>query len=173
MFALELDPELVLGELPLGEVGDGHVDQRLGRGRVDRPALRPVPGEHLLAPHQQVLEANRIADLAGEPDHGLECLLARVAGARAAESVALDEQDRIDGLATRLGTFGQILYAVSPKVVDQVMNTAYNIFPDSKAAKGDKKPSDGGKPEERAPEKDQEMSTEAIAMAYLMRGVHF
>jgi len=81
--------------------------------------------------------------------------------------------DKPKRLATRLGTFGQILYSISPKVVDQVMNTAYNIFPDSKAAKGDKKPSDGGKPEERAPEKDQEMSTEAIAMAYLMRGVHF
>jgi hypothetical protein len=53
------------------------------------------------------------------------------------------------------------------------MNTAYNIFPDSKAAKGEKKPSaeaagDGAK--EKEPE---EMSTEAIAMAYLMRGVHF
>ena len=85
--------------------------------------------------------------------------------------------DKPKRLATRLGTFGQILYAVSPKVVDQIMNTAYNIFPDSKAAKGEKKPSaeadgagarDGGGAKEQ-----QEMSTEAIAMAYLMRGVHF
>ena len=81
--------------------------------------------------------------------------------------------DKPKRLATRLGTFGQVLYAISPKVVDQVMNTAYNIFPDSKAAKGEKKPSADGKPEERKPEKDQQMSTEAIAMAYLMRGVHF
>jgi thioester reductase-like protein len=84
--------------------------------------------------------------------------------------------DKPKRLATRLGTFGQVLYAVSPKVVDQVMNTAYNIFPDSKAAKGDKKAvsdgdGDGKKPEKS--EKKQEMSTEAIAMAYLMRGVHF
>src|ERR687885_1303556 len=83
--------------------------------------------------------------------------------------------DKPKRLATRLGTFGQVLYAVSPKIVDQVMNTAYNIFPDSKAAKGEKKPSaeaDGGG--DRKPEKrDSEMSTEAIAMAYLMRGVHF
>jgi short-subunit dehydrogenase len=83
--------------------------------------------------------------------------------------------DKPKRLATRLGTFGQVLYAVSPKVVDQVMNTAYNIFPDSKAAKGDKKKElpegkDGKEPEK---EKGQEMSTEAIAMAYLMRGVHF
>jgi NAD(P)-dependent dehydrogenase (short-subunit alcohol dehydrogenase family) len=85
--------------------------------------------------------------------------------------------DKPKRLATRLGTFGQILYAVSPKIVDQIMNTAYNIFPDSKAAKGEKKPSaeasgDGDGAPARKDEK-QEMSTEAIAMAYLMRGVHF
>jgi short-subunit dehydrogenase len=67
--------------------------------------------------------------------------------------------------ASRLGTFGEILYAVSPKSVDRIMNQAYKIFPDSKAAKGEKKDGDS--------EKKQEMSTEAIAMAYLMRGVHF
>jgi hypothetical protein len=87
--------------------------------------------------------------------------------------------DKPKRLATRLGTFGQILYAVSPKIVDQVMNTAYNIFPDSKAAKGDKKPSSeaggqsGDGDGDRAKGEKQEMSTEAIAMAYLMRGVHF
>jgi short-subunit dehydrogenase len=88
--------------------------------------------------------------------------------------------DKPKRLATRLGTFGQILYAVSPKIVDQVMNTAYNIFPDSKAAKGDKKSSsdgkgdgDGGGGGDRGKDEKQEMSTEAIAMAYLMRGVHF
>ncbi|HEX2135240.1 MAG TPA: hypothetical protein VHG30_04940, partial [Microvirga sp.] len=76
------------------------------------------------------------------------------------------------------GTFGQILYAVSPKVVDQIMNTAYNIFPDSKAARGEKKPSAeadgaGARDGDGAGKEQQEMSTEAIAMAYLMRGVHF
>jgi short-subunit dehydrogenase len=74
--------------------------------------------------------------------------------------------DKPKRVASRLGTFGQILYAVSPKSVDRVMNTAYKIFPDSKAAKGEKKDDGDGK-------KDSEMSTEAIAMAYLMKGVHF
>jgi thioester reductase-like protein len=79
--------------------------------------------------------------------------------------------DKPKRLATRLGTFGQVLYAVSPKVVDQVMHTAYTIFPDSKAARGEKKAkAEAG---DGKPEKQQEMSTEAIAMAYLMRGVHF
>jgi NAD(P)-dependent dehydrogenase (short-subunit alcohol dehydrogenase family) len=72
--------------------------------------------------------------------------------------------------ASRLGTFGEVLYAVSPKTVDLIMNTAYNLFPDSMAARGKKEKEaapagDGGQ--------DEEMSTEAIAMAYLMRGVHF
>jgi short-subunit dehydrogenase len=67
--------------------------------------------------------------------------------------------------ASRLGTFGEVLYAISPKSVDRIMNQAYKLVPDSKAAKGDSKDGDG--------EKKQEMSTEAIAMAYLMRGVHF
>jgi hypothetical protein len=61
-----------------------------------------------------------------------------------------------------------VLYSVSPKSVDIVMNTAYNLFPDSKAARGD----GAGRPP--ADEKKEEgMSTEAVAMAYLLRGVHF
>jgi NAD(P)-dependent dehydrogenase (short-subunit alcohol dehydrogenase family) len=77
--------------------------------------------------------------------------------------------DKPKRLASRLGTFGEVLYAVSPKSVDIVLNTAYNLFPDSKAAK-----QDGAAPvpaEEK--KKDEEMSTEAVAMAYLLRGVHF
>jgi short-subunit dehydrogenase len=92
----------------------------------------------------------------------------------AAQMIADAMIDKPKRLATRLGTFGQILYAVSPKIVDQIMNTAYNIFPDSKAAKGDKKPSAAASGDgDRAKDEKQEMSTEAIAMAYLMRGVHF
>ena len=75
--------------------------------------------------------------------------------------------DRPKRSATRLGTFGEVLYAISPKSVDLIMNTAYKIFPDSKAARKDGDRPDG---EEK---KEQEMSTEAIAMAYLLRGVHF
>jgi short-subunit dehydrogenase len=78
--------------------------------------------------------------------------------------------DKPKRLASRLGTFGEVLYAVSPKSVDIVLNTAYNLFPDSTAAKTGK----DGKP---APADDkkgsEEMSTEAVAMAYLLRGVHF
>ena len=41
--------------------------------------------------------------------------------------------------ASRLGTFGEVLYSIHPETMDIVLNTAYNLFPDSKAAKGDKK----------------------------------
>jgi NAD(P)-dependent dehydrogenase (short-subunit alcohol dehydrogenase family) len=88
--------------------------------------------------------------------------------------------DKPKKMASRLGTFGELLYTLSPKSVDIVLNTAYNLFPDSKAAKkkkdGDGKDGDGK--EKKALPADQkkddgEMSTEAVAMAYLLRGVHF
>jgi short-subunit dehydrogenase len=87
----------------------------------------------------------------------------------AAQLVADAILDKPKRVATRLGTFGQVLYAVSPKTVDQIMNTAYKIFPDSKAARKDKEAAAAGEDGK----KEQEMSTEAVAMAYLLRGVHF
>jgi NAD(P)-dependent dehydrogenase (short-subunit alcohol dehydrogenase family) len=74
--------------------------------------------------------------------------------------------------ASRLGTFGEVLYSVSPKTVDLIMNTAYNLFPDSKAA-SKKKEREQLPAGEADGDKEQEMSSEAIAMAYLMKGVHF
>ena len=94
----------------------------------------------------------------------------------AAQMLADAMIDKPKRKASRLGTFGEVLYSLSPKTVDIVMNTAYKIFPDSKAARKDKEKAavgDGEKPAEKAPEKEEEMSTEAVAMAYLMRGVHF
>ncbi len=63
-------------------------------------------------------------------------------------------------LNTRLGTFGEIAYAVAPKAVDQILHMAYKVFPDSAAAKGEKDPG-------------EHASGEAIALAHLMRGVHW
>ena len=61
---------------------------------------------------------------------------------------------------TKLGTFGEVAYALAPKAVDQILHMAYKVFPDSAAASGKKDPS------ERA-------SGEAIALAHLMKGVHW
>ena len=63
-------------------------------------------------------------------------------------------------IATRLGTFGEVLYTIAPKSVDVILNTAFKLFPESSAAKGEKK-------------KDQPVSTEGVAFAHLMRGVHW
>ena len=38
---------------------------------------------------------------------------------------------------TRLGTFGEVLYALAPKAVDQILHMAYKVFPESSAAKGE------------------------------------
>jgi len=61
---------------------------------------------------------------------------------------------------TRLGTFGEVAYALAPKAVDQILHMAYKVFPESAAAKGEKDPA-------------EKASGEATALAYLMRGVHW
>ena len=40
-------------------------------------------------------------------------------------------------VATRLGNFGELLYNVAPKASDAILNTAYKLFPESSAAKGE------------------------------------
>jgi NAD(P)-dependent dehydrogenase (short-subunit alcohol dehydrogenase family) len=63
-------------------------------------------------------------------------------------------------MGTRLGTAGEVLYALSPKAVDRILHLAYRVFPDSAASRGERDA------EERA-------SFEQIAMATLTRGVHW
>ena len=64
-------------------------------------------------------------------------------------------------IATRLGVFGQILHAAAPRIAQIVMNTTFRMFPDSDRAKGDK---DGAR---------AKATPDQIALANLMRGVHF
>jgi NAD(P)-dependent dehydrogenase (short-subunit alcohol dehydrogenase family) len=64
-------------------------------------------------------------------------------------------------IATRLGVFGQILHAAAPRIAQIAMNTTFRMFPDSDRAKGDK---DGAK---------AKATPDQIALANLMRGVHF
>jgi len=63
-------------------------------------------------------------------------------------------------LNTRLGTFGEVAYALMPRAVDQILHMAYRVFPDSAAAKGESDPLEAA-------------STEQVALAHLMRGVHW
>jgi len=64
-------------------------------------------------------------------------------------------------IATRLGTFAQVLHAVAPKMGEIVMNTGYRMFPDSPAAAGSKS---GQRPK---------VSTEQVAFASIMRGIYW
>lgn len=64
-------------------------------------------------------------------------------------------------IATRLGVFAQVGFALMPKIWQVLLNTAYRLFSDSSAAQGGAK---------RGQEK---ASQEQIAFASLMRGIHF
>jgi NAD(P)-dependent dehydrogenase (short-subunit alcohol dehydrogenase family) len=63
-------------------------------------------------------------------------------------------------IGTRLGTFGEVSYALAPKAVDQILHMAYKVFPDSAAAKGET-------------DEKEKANMEQIAMANLMKGVHW
>jgi NAD(P)-dependent dehydrogenase (short-subunit alcohol dehydrogenase family) len=63
-------------------------------------------------------------------------------------------------ISTRLGTFGEVAYALMPKAVDQILHMAYKVFPDSAASRGQEDP-------------NEKASMEQVAMANLMRGVHW
>ncbi|MEG2155914.1 MAG: SDR family oxidoreductase, partial [Burkholderiaceae bacterium] len=62
-------------------------------------------------------------------------------------------------IATRLGVFGAVVHALAPRVAQVIMNTTFRMFPDSDAAKltGEK----------------TKATADQIAMANLMRGIHF
>jgi len=80
----------------------------------------------------------------------------------AAEMIGKAMVNKPKKVATKLGNFGELLYAVAPKASDSILSTAYKLFPDSQAAKG--------KTEEA---RDKAPSTEAVAFAHLMKGVHW
>ena len=64
-------------------------------------------------------------------------------------------------IATRLGIFGAISHAIAPKLTQVLVNTAFNMFPDSSAAQGKK---DG---------ESQALTAEQIAFAQITQGIHW
>ncbi len=63
-------------------------------------------------------------------------------------------------IATRVGIFAQVLHAVAPKLYAVIMNTAFRLFPESSAAKGQQV--DANEP-----------SLEQISFAQLTRGIYW
>ena len=78
----------------------------------------------------------------------------------AADLICEAIRSRPKQINTRLGTFGEVAYALAPKAVDRLLHMAYKVFPDSAAAKG-------------GDEAAEQASGEALALAHLMRGVHW
>jgi hypothetical protein len=79
--------------------------------------------------------------------------------------------DKPKRVAKRLGTTAQVIYNLNPKVADQIAHTVYRLFPEKDPKKKEEEMrarEDGGEPA-----KDDEISSEATALAYLMRGVYF
>ncbi|HZI82296.1 MAG TPA: SDR family oxidoreductase [Casimicrobiaceae bacterium] len=64
-------------------------------------------------------------------------------------------------IATRLGVFGAVSHAIAPRLTQILLNTAFNMFPDSAAAAGKK----DGEP--------QPLSAEQMAFAQLTQGIHW
>lgn len=63
-------------------------------------------------------------------------------------------------VSTKLGTFGEVSYALAPKLIDQVLGAAYKIFPESAAAQGQIDPG-------------EHASREQALFARLLRGTHW
>jgi len=64
-------------------------------------------------------------------------------------------------IATRLGIFGAVAHAIAPKLTQILLNTAFNMFPESAAAAGKKE----GEP--------QPLTAEQMAFAALTQGIHW
>ncbi|MDI9240149.1 SDR family oxidoreductase [Lysobacter sp. LF1] len=81
----------------------------------------------------------------------------------AADLVVKGIIERPSRIATRLGIFASVINALAPKAYEVIMSTAFELFPDSAAARGDKAALKG----------EVKPSSEQIAFAALMRGVHW
>jgi NAD(P)-dependent dehydrogenase (short-subunit alcohol dehydrogenase family) len=79
----------------------------------------------------------------------------------AADMICRAMIERPKTVGTTLGNVGALAYQLAPKSVDLILSQGYKMFPDTKAALGEK---DG---------KSAEPSTESVAFAHILRGVHW
>jgi thioester reductase-like protein len=79
---------------------------------------------------------------------------------QAADMICEALRTRPKHMGTTLGTTGEVLYALAPGAVDRILHLAYKVFPDSAASRGETGT-------------DERTSLEQLAMANLMRGVHW
>ncbi|WP_432478614.1 SDR family oxidoreductase [Nocardioides sp. GXQ0305] len=86
-----------------------------------------------------------------------------ISPAQAADLVIRAMVDRPHEINTLLGNAGAVAHTVMPKTAFRILNLAYQVFPDSAAAKGDR--SEGASPGAR--------ESEQIMLARVFRGVHW
>ena len=79
--------------------------------------------------------------------------------AQAADMVITAMVERPHEINTALGSLGAVAHTLAPKTAFRVLHMAYQVFPDSAAARGDD--------EDRAPESRQ------VMLARLLKGVHW
>jgi len=82
----------------------------------------------------------------------------------AAEMICDAIRSRPKQIGTRLGTVGEIAYSLAPKLVDQLLHAAFRLFPDSVP---------GEEPEAEGAEAPPGASARQLALATLLRGVHW
>jgi thioester reductase-like protein len=81
--------------------------------------------------------------------------------AEAADMICKAMVRKPKSVGTLMGNAGALAYQVAPRGVDVILNAGYKLFPDSHAARGDAKPV------------KEEPSSESVAFAHILRGVHW
>jgi NAD(P)-dependent dehydrogenase (short-subunit alcohol dehydrogenase family) len=82
-----------------------------------------------------------------------------ISPAQAADMVVSALVDRPHEINTALGTLGAVAHTLAPKAAFRVLHLAYQVFPDSAAARGD--------------EGDSESTSRQMMLARLLKGVHW
>jgi NAD(P)-dependent dehydrogenase (short-subunit alcohol dehydrogenase family) len=83
-----------------------------------------------------------------------------ISAQEAAEMICEAIRSKPKEIGTRLGTVGEVAYALAPKLVDQLLHSAYRLFPDSV-------------PSTDADDVKPAASAQQIALGSLLRGVHW
>ena len=84
-----------------------------------------------------------------------------ISPAEAADMICKAMINRPKKVGTTLGNAGELMYTLSPRLSDRILNRGYKMFPDSAAARGG-----SGQPA-------AEPTSESVAFAHILRGVHW
>ncbi|WP_436700850.1 SDR family oxidoreductase [Nocardioides sp. BYT-33-1] len=95
-----------------------------------------------------------------------------ISPAQAADVVIKAMVDKPHEINTALGTAGELAHTIAPRTAFRILNLAYQVFPDSAAAKGQRPASQAAAVAEESPGSNHR-ETEQMLLAQLFRGVHW